>query len=123
MGFKLFKGKVRRSLPVTEKNVFFTSEHNNLGRFITCKALTFLLDNIYIRFGTKLFKKLSIFRWVLLLKLSFLFSSEGDFMASLSDNKEALIMLATYTYLYVLLDIDNPYFEGMVGRNVPPELQ
>ena len=47
-------------------------------------------------------------------------------MASLSYNKEAEIIQAfnsTSRYLYDLLDIDNPYFEGMVGRIYPPELQ
>ena len=40
-------------------------------------------------------------------------------MASLSYNKEAGIIQAfnsTSRYLDDLLNIDNPYFEGMVGR-------
>ena len=47
-------------------------------------------------------------------------------MASLSYNKEAEIIQAfnsTSRYLDDLLNIDNPYFEGMVGRIYPPELQ
>ena len=47
-------------------------------------------------------------------------------MASLSYNKEAEIILAfnsTSRYLNDLLNIENPYFEGMVGRIYPPELQ
>ena len=45
-------------------------------------------------------------------------------MASLSYNKEAEIIPAfnsTSRYLDDLLNIDNPYFEGMVGRICPPE--
>ena len=47
-------------------------------------------------------------------------------MTSLSDVKQAEIIEAfTFTsrYLDDLLNIDNPYFEGMVNRIYPPELQ
>ena len=56
----------------------------------------------------------------------FLFCYEGDFMTSLSDVKQAEIIEAsksTSRYLDDLLNIDNPYFEGMVNRIYPPELQ
>ena len=46
-------------------------------------------------------------------------------MASLSYNKEAEIIQAfnsTSRYLDDLLNVDNPYFEGMVGRIYPSEL-
>ena len=47
-------------------------------------------------------------------------------MTSLSDVKQAEIIEAfksTYRYLDDLLNIDNLYFEGMVNRIYPPELQ
>ena len=47
-------------------------------------------------------------------------------MTSFSYNKEAEIIQAfnsTSRYLDDLLTIDNPYFEGMVGRMYRPELQ
>ena len=47
-------------------------------------------------------------------------------MASRSHDKEADIIQAfnsTSRYLNALLNIDNPYFEDMVGRIYPPELQ
>ena len=47
-------------------------------------------------------------------------------MDSFSYNKEAEIIQAfnsTSRYLDDLLNIDNPYFEGMVGRIYQPELQ
>ena len=47
-------------------------------------------------------------------------------MTSLSDVKQAEIIEAfksTSRYLDGLLNIDNPYFEGMVNRIYPPELQ
>ena len=56
----------------------------------------------------------------------FLFCYERDFMTTLSDVKQAEIIDAfksTSRYLDDLLNIDNPYFEGMVNRTYPPELQ
>ena len=48
------------------------------------------------------------------------------FIVSLSYNKDAEIIQAfkfTSRYLNDLLNIDNSYFEGMVGRIYPFELQ
>ena len=45
-------------------------------------------------------------------------------MASLSSNKEAEIIQAFNSisrYLVDILNIDNPYFEDMVGQIYPPE--
>ena len=56
----------------------------------------------------------------------FLFCYEKDFMMSLSDVKQSEIIEAfksTSRYLDDLLNIDNPYFEGMVNQIYPPELQ
>ena len=56
----------------------------------------------------------------------FLFCYERDSMVSLSYNKEAKIIQAfnsTSRYLDDLLNIDNPYFDGMVDRIYPPKLQ
>ena len=56
----------------------------------------------------------------------FLFCYERDFMLSLLDNNQADIIEAfnsTSRYLDDLLNIDNPYFEQMVGQIYPTELQ
>ena len=56
----------------------------------------------------------------------FLFCYERDFMTSLSDENHADIIEAfnsTTRYLDDLLNIDNPYFEGMVNQIYAPELQ
>ena len=56
----------------------------------------------------------------------FLFCYERDFIMSLSDNNQADIIDAfnsTSRYLDDLLNIDNPYFEQMVGQIYPTELQ
>ena len=55
-----------------------------------------------------------------------LFCYERDFMLSLSDNNQSYIVEAfnsTSRYLDDLLNIDNPYFEQMVGQIYPTELQ
>ena len=56
----------------------------------------------------------------------FLFCYERDFMLSLSDNDETDIIEAfnsTSRYLDDLRNIDNPYFEQMVGQIYSTELQ
>ena len=56
----------------------------------------------------------------------FLFCCERDFITSLFDVKPNEIIEAfksTSRYLDDLLNIDNPYFEGMVNRIYPRELQ
>ena len=54
-----------------------------------------------------------------------LFCFGSDFMLSLSDNDQTDIVEAfntTSRYLDDLLNIDNPYFEHMVGQINPTEL-
>ena len=56
----------------------------------------------------------------------FLFCYERDFMMSLSADTQADVIEAfnsTSRYLADLLNIDNPYFDGMVSQNYPDELQ
>ena len=97
--------------------LFFTSEH--------------LLDNKFIqnlRFGSKLYRQIvgipmGTNRAPLVADL-FLFCYERDFI--LSDiNQTDIIETFTSTsrYLNDLLNIDNPYFEQIVGQIYPTELQ
>ena len=95
-----------------------------------CDALSFLMASIYIRFGTKLYRQ--IFGIPMgtncapLVAECFLFCYERDFMKNLSSDKQADVIKAlnlTSRYLDDLLNIDNPYFEGMVNQIYPPELQ
>ena len=55
----------------------------------------------------------------------FLYCYERDFMDSLNHDNQAVIEAfnSTFRYLDDLLNIDNPYFEGMVKQIYPPELQ
>ena len=56
----------------------------------------------------------------------FLYCYERDFVDSLNHDNQADVIEAfssTSRYLDDLLNIDNPYFEGMVNQIYPPELQ
>ena len=126
------------ALPINSRSsrrqAFFTSEDTKRYKLWSCQnvceALIYLLDNIYIRFGTKLYRQIVGIQMgtncAPLVADLFLFCYERDFMKSLSDVKQAEIIEAfksTSTYLDDLLNNDNPYFEGMVNRIYPPELQ
>ena len=96
-----------------------------------CDALTFLLDNIFIRFGTKLYRRevgipIGTICAPLVADL-FLFRYERDFMMSLfSDDKQADVIDAfntTSRYLDDILNINNVYFDNMVSQIYPSELQ
>ena len=95
-----------------------------------CEALIYLLDNIYIRFGPRLYRQIVGFPMGIncapLVADLFLFSYGRDFMTSLSDDKQAELIEAfksTSRYLDDLLNIDNPYFEDTANRIYPHELQ
>ena len=82
-----------------------------------CDAFHYLFDNIFIRFGSKLYRHIVGFpmgtNCAPLVAGLFLFCYERDFMLSLSDNNPTDIIEAfdsTSRYLDDLLDIDNPYF-------------
>ena len=88
------------------------------------------LDNIYIRFGTKLYRQIVGIpmgtNCAPLVADLFLFCYERDFMKDLSSDNQADVIKAfntTSRYLDDLLNIDNPYFEGMVNQIYPSELQ
>ena len=95
-----------------------------------CEALTFLLDNIYIRFGSKLHRQsvgipMGTICAPLIADL-FLFCNERDFMLSLSEDTQSDVIEAfnsTSRYLDGLLNINNTFFDSMVNRIYPSELQ
>ena len=97
---------------------------------IRLDALHYFLDNIFIRFGSKLYRQIvGIPMGTNCAPLAadlFLFCYERDFMLSLSDNNQTDVIEAfksTCRYLDDLLNIDNPYFEQMVGQIYPTDLQ
>ena len=93
-------------------------------------ALIYLLDNIYIRFGSKLYRQnvgipMGTNCAPLVADLS-LICYERDFMKSFTEEKQYDMIDAfnsTSRYLDDLLNIDNIYFEQMVHRIYPAELQ
>ena len=135
-----FKREGSPYIACNERQTFFTSgdtKRYKLWSLLTflfcqnvCEALIYLLDNIYIRFGTKLYRQIVGIpmgtNCAPLVADLVLFCNERDFMTSLSDVKQTEIIEAfksTSRYRDDLLNINNPYFEGMVKRIYPPELQ
>ena len=117
-----------------DRNAFFTSDavrnHNLWSCQKVCEALTFLLDNIYIRFGSKLYRQIVGIpmgtNCAPLVADLFLFCYERDFMLSLSEDNQSGVIEAfnsTSRYLDDLLNIDNNFFDSMVNRIYPSELQ
>ena len=94
-----------------------------------CESLSFLLDNIFVRFGD------TIYRQVVGIPMGtncaplvadlFLYCYERDFMLSLSPSSQNDVIEAfnqTSRYLDDILNIDNPFFASMVDNIYPPEL-
>ena len=95
-----------------------------------CESLTFLLDNTYIRFGTKLYRQIVGIpmgtNCAPLVADLFLFCYERDFMMSLSVDKDAKIIEAfnsTSRYLDGVSNVDNTYFDSTVNQIYPSQLQ
>ena len=95
-----------------------------------CEALTFLLDNIYIRVGSKIYRQIvgnpMDTYCVTLVADVFLFWYERDFMLSLSEDNQSGVIGAfnsTSRQLDDLLNIDNNFFDSMTNRIYPSELQ
>ena len=94
------------------------------------KALTFLLNNIYIRFGSKLYRQIVSIpmgtNCIPLVADLFLFCSQRDFMLSFSEDNQSDVIEAfnsTSRNLDDLLNINNDFFDSMVNRIYPSELQ
>ena len=115
------------------KMPFFTSEQPKRYKLWSCQkmcdALHYLLDNIFIRFGSKSYRQIvgipKGLIVLLLLQICFYFVMR-ETLLSLSDNNQTDIIEAfnsTSRYLNDLHNIDNPYFKQMVGQIYPTELQ
>ena len=121
-------------LACNDRKAFFTSSDQSRYTLWSCQnvcdALSYLLDNIYIRFGTKLYRQIVGIpmgtNCAPLVADLFLYCYERDFMDSLNHDNQADVIEAfnsTSRYLDDFLNIDNPYFEGMVNQIYPSELQ
>ena len=114
-----------------EERAFFASEEHKKYDLWTCQkvtdALIYLLDNIYIRFGSKLYRQnVGIpmgTNCAPLLLICFCSSMRGT---SFTKEKRYDLIDAfnsTSRYLDDLLNIDNIHFADMVHRIYPTELQ
>ena len=78
-----------------DRNAFFTSDavrnYNLWSCQIVCEALTFLIDNIYIRFSSKLYRQIVGIpmgtNGAPLIADLLMFCYERDFMLSLSEDR------------------------------------
>ena len=125
-----FKREGSPYISCNERQAFFTSGDTKRYKLRSCQhvceALIYLLDNIYTRFDIKFVGIPMDTNCAPLVANLFLFCYERDFMISLSDVKQAetiKVFKSTSRYLGDLLNMDNPYFEGMVNRIYPLELQ
>ena len=91
--------------------------------------LIYLLDNIFIQFGTKLYRQVVGIpmgtNCASLVTDLFLFCYERDLMMSLFDHMQTDVIDAfntTSRYLDDILNIDNVYFATMVSQIYPSEL-
>ena len=121
-------------LACNEEHAFFASEEHKKYDLWSCQkvtyALIYLLNSIFIRFGSKLYRQnVGITMGTNCAPLvadMFLFCCERDFMKSLTKEKRYDMIDAfnsTSRYLDNLLNIDNIHFEHMVHRIYPAELQ
>ena len=95
-----------------------------------CDALTFLLDNIFIQFGTKLYRQVVGIpigtNCAPLVADLYLFCYERHLMMSLSDDKHDDVIDAFNTssrYLDNILNVNYIYFDNMVSQIYPSEPQ
>ena len=116
-----------------DRNAFFTSDavrnYDLWSCQKVCEALTFLLDNIYIRFGSKLYRQIVGIpmgtNCAPLVADLYLLCYTRDFKLSLSEDNQSGVIEAfnsTSRYLDDLLNIDNNFFDSMVNHIYPSEL-
>ena len=121
-------------LACNDKKAFFTSTDHRGYKLWSCQnvcdALSYLLDNTYIRFDNKLCRQIIGIPMgkndAPLVADLFLFCYENGFMTFLSDDNQVDIIKAfnsTSSYLDDLLNIDNSDFEVMVHQIYSPDLQ
>ena len=131
---RIFQREGSLYIACNDRHAFFTSDalrnYNQWSCQKVCETLTFLLDNIYIRFGSKLYRQIVGIpmgtNFAPLVADLFSFCYERDFMLSLSDANQSEVIEAfnsTSRYLDDLLNIDNNFFDSLVNHIYPSELQ
>ena len=115
------------------ERAFFTNSEVKHYKMWTCpdvcRALDFLLDNIFVRYGDALYRQVIGIpmgtNCAPLVADLFLYCYERDFMLSLKPDTQHEIIQSfnrTSRYLDDILNLDNPYFDQMVSSIYPAEL-
>lgn len=130
---KTFAREMTLFLACNTERAFFTN--NSVKNYTmwtcdeVCKSLTFLLDNIYVRYGDTIFRQIIGIpmgtNCAPLVADLFLYCYERDFMLSLNRNTQVDIIEAfnyTSRYLDDIFNIDNPYFDTLFSFIYPKEL-
>ena len=113
---------------------YFVKEHSDSKNKYTeddiINMLEFLVDNIFVVFGGKVFQQIVGIpmgtNCAPLLGDIFLYSYEEEFIQSLLSNGEKKIASQfnfTYRYIDYVLSINNPDFENYLGQMYPAELK
>ena len=131
---KVFSREKTKFMACNYRRAFFTDDNTYKGyTFWTCSrfcdALSFLLDNIFVRFGDTTYRQIIGIpmgtNCAPLVADLFLFCYEMEFMRSLDPTSQSHIIEAfndTSRYLDDILNIDNPHFETFVPSIYPKEL-
>ena len=130
----MFSRERNKYVACNYRRAFFTDDITSKGytfwtETMFCDALSFLLDNIFVRFGNTTYRQVIGIpmgtNCAPLVADLFLFCYEMDFMRSLDPTSQSHIIEAfndTSRYLDDILNIDNPYFETFVPSIYPSEL-
>ncbi|MDA3086495.1 hypothetical protein OFO27_08180, partial [Campylobacter sp. CS_ED1] len=129
-----FKREKQNFIACNNSKAFFTNtKYNGYHMFnenYVCDALTFLLDNIFIRVGKVIYRQVIGIpmgtNCAPLIADLFLFCYEKEFMLSLDTNSQAEVINSfnnTSRYLDDIGNIDNDYFPTMFRDIYPPELE
>ena len=113
---------------------YFVKEHSDSKNKYTeddiINMLEFLVDNIFVVFGGKVFQQIVGIpmgtNCAPLLADIFLYSYEAEFIQSLlSNGRKKLASQFNFTYRYIddVLSINNPDFENYLGQMYPTELE
>ena len=131
---KTFAREKSTFIACNTKKAFFTDSIYDKYTMWTCQdlcfALEFLLDNIYVRHGNKIFKQTVGIpmgtNCAPLVADLFLYTYERDFMISLNKKNDIQMIQAfnnTSRYLDDILNIDNPYFPEQYENIYPSQLR
>ena len=121
---RIFKTECFLYNACNDRHAFFTPDavrnYNLWSCQKVCQALTFLLDNIYIRFGSKLYRQnVGIPMATNCAPLVADLFCFGMREICLSDDNQFEAFDSTFQYMDDLLNIDNDFFDSMVNHIYP----